>query len=106
LPQIGLKILSVGLFEKDGKRWLKLPQREFESGGERKFSSLIEFASREAHDKFQRPALAALDAFIDSQVLVPGRWQPVAPEQLKPKDLKSRLLITIQENLEEYKESI
>ena len=48
----------------------------------------------------------ALDAFIDSQVLIPGKWQPVAPEQLKPKTLKSRLLITIQENLEEYKESI
>ncbi len=48
----------------------------------------------------------ALDSFIDSQVLVPGRWQPVAPEQLKPKDLKSRLLIAIQENLEEYKESV
>jgi uncharacterized protein YdiU (UPF0061 family) len=48
----------------------------------------------------------ALDAFIDSQVLVPGRWQPVAPEELKPRTLKSRLLITIQENLEEYKESI
>ena len=48
----------------------------------------------------------ALDAFIDSQVLVPGKWQPVAPEQLKPRPLKSRLLITIQENLEEHKESI
>ena len=48
----------------------------------------------------------ALDTFIDSQVLVPGRWQPVAPEQLKPNDLKARILVTIQENLEEYKESI
>src|SRR5436190_9702275 len=48
----------------------------------------------------------ALEAFIDSQVLVPGVWQPIAPEQLKPKTLKSRLLITIQQNLEEYKESI
>jgi uncharacterized protein YdiU (UPF0061 family) len=48
----------------------------------------------------------ALEAFIDSQVLVPGIWQPVAPEQLKPGTLKSRLLSTIQENLEEYKESI
>ena len=48
----------------------------------------------------------ALDAFIDSQVLIPGKWQPVAPEELKPKTLKSRLLITIQENLEEYKESV
>ena len=26
----------------------------------------------------------ALDAFIDSQVLIPGRWQPVQPQQLKP----------------------
>ena len=65
LPQIGLKILSVGLFEKDGKRWLKLPQREFESGGERKFSSSIEFDSKETNERFQRPALAALDAFTE-----------------------------------------
>jgi hypothetical protein len=63
LPQIGLKILSVGLFQKDARRWLKLPQREYESGGERKFSSLIEFASKETNERFQRPALAALDAF-------------------------------------------
>jgi hypothetical protein len=48
----------------------------------------------------------ALDAFIDSQVLVPGAWQPVAPDQIKPHTLKSRLLITIQENLEEHKESV
>src|SRR6266536_843909 len=48
----------------------------------------------------------ALDAFIDSQVLVPGKWQPVPPEQLEQNTLKSRLLNKIQENLEEYKESI
>ncbi len=48
----------------------------------------------------------ALDAFIESQVLVPGSWQPVAPEQLKHRTLKSRLLLTIQENLETFKESI
>ncbi len=48
----------------------------------------------------------ALDAFIDSQVLIPGKWQPVLPEQLKPDTLKSRLLNKIQANLEEYKESI
>jgi uncharacterized protein YdiU (UPF0061 family) len=48
----------------------------------------------------------ALEAFIDSQVLIPGQWQPVPPEQLKSNTLKSRLLLKIQENLEEYKESI
>jgi hypothetical protein len=48
----------------------------------------------------------AFDAFIDSQVLIPGKWQPVPPEELKHNTLKSRLLQKIQENLEEYKESI
>ena len=48
----------------------------------------------------------AIDAFIDSQVLIPGKWHPVSPEQLKSNTLKSRLLQKIQQNLEAYKESI
>ena len=48
----------------------------------------------------------ALDAFIESQVLIPGKWQPVRQDQLKQNTLKSQLLHKIQENLEEYKESI
>jgi uncharacterized protein YdiU (UPF0061 family) len=48
----------------------------------------------------------ALDAFIDSQVLIPGKWQPVPAEQLESNTLKSQLLQKIHENLEIYKESI
>ena len=48
----------------------------------------------------------AIDAFIDSQVLIPGKWRPVSPAQLNSNTLKSRLLQKIQENLEAYKESI
>jgi uncharacterized protein YdiU (UPF0061 family) len=48
----------------------------------------------------------AIDAFIDSQVLIPGKWQPVPLDRLKPHTLKSRLLQNIQANLEAYKESI
>ena len=48
----------------------------------------------------------AIDAFIESQVLIPGKWQPVPPEQLKSNTLKSQLLQKIQHNLEAYKESI
>jgi len=48
----------------------------------------------------------ALDAFIDSQVLIPGKWHPVPAEQLKSNTLKSQLLQKIHENLEMYKESI
>ena len=48
----------------------------------------------------------AIDAFIDSQVLIPGKWRPVPTEHLKSNTLKSRLLQKFQENLETYKESI
>jgi len=48
----------------------------------------------------------AIDAFIDSQVLIPGKWRPVPPAHLNTNSLKSRLLRKIQENLEAYKESI
>ena len=64
LPEVGLKIFGIALFEKDGRRWLKLPQREYESGGERKFAPVIEFDSKETNDRFPGPALAALDAFL------------------------------------------
>ena len=48
----------------------------------------------------------AIDAFIESQVLIPGKWQPVPPEKLNANTLKSQLLQKIQQNLETYKESI
>ena len=48
----------------------------------------------------------ALDTFIKSQVLIPGEWHPVQPELLKDDTLKSHLLVKIQANLEQYKESI
>jgi uncharacterized protein YdiU (UPF0061 family) len=48
----------------------------------------------------------ALEAFIDSQVLIPGKWRPVPPEQLDQNTLKAQLLNKIQDNLEKYKESI
>jgi uncharacterized protein YdiU (UPF0061 family) len=48
----------------------------------------------------------AIEAFIDSQVLIPGKWQPMPPEHLQSNTLKSRLLQRFQENLEAYKESI
>ena len=48
----------------------------------------------------------AIDAFIDSQVLIPGKWQPVPQEKLNSNTLKSQLLQKIQQNLETYKESI
>lgn len=48
----------------------------------------------------------AMDAFIESQVLVPGGWRPINPDDLQGNSLKSRLLRAIQEDLEECKETV
>src|SRR4030095_14179592 len=48
----------------------------------------------------------ALKAFMESQVLTPGKWQPVDPDQLKRKNLKNQLLQKFQSSLEEFKESV
>ena len=63
IQPIGLKFNGVAFFQKDGKEWLKLPQREYELNGERRFSPIAEFDSKDAHDRFQRAALEALDGF-------------------------------------------
>lgn len=48
----------------------------------------------------------ALDAFIDSQVLIPGKWRPVPEAELRSPRPKGRLLRKIHKDLETYRETI
>jgi hypothetical protein len=48
----------------------------------------------------------AIDRFVESQVLIPGRWRPIAAEETDGASLKSRLLRAIQHDLEECKETV
>lgn len=48
----------------------------------------------------------ALEAFIESQVLIPGVWQPVGPAEIQGKSLKHHLLREFQAALEQNKESV
>ncbi|MDB5049386.1 MAG: hypothetical protein JWO30_2457 [Fibrobacteres bacterium] len=48
----------------------------------------------------------ALDAFIDSQVRIPGKWKPIPEEDLRSPRLKGRLLRKIKADLELYKETV
>jgi hypothetical protein len=48
-------------FEKDGREWTSLPQRErTDKSGNRKFTPLVEFLDRETAGKFQGAALSAV----------------------------------------------
>ena len=48
----------------------------------------------------------ALDAFIDSQVLVPGRWRPLPESELRSPRPKGRLLRKIRHDVKAYRETI
>lgn len=58
-------------------------------------------------DRIDRQKLQeTIDRFIESQVLVPERWNPIKPQELKRPDEKSRLLRRMQKTVEEYSEAI
>lgn len=48
----------------------------------------------------------AIERFIESQILIPGKWKPIREEELKGNSLKARLLRSIQKKLEIYHENI
>jgi len=48
----------------------------------------------------------AIERFIQSQVLVPGKWKPIREKDLKGRTMKARLLQKMQENLQIYSEKI
>jgi len=58
-------------------------------------------------DKIDRDELqGALDAFITSQVLMPGQWRAIAESEIADQSARAKLLRAFQESLEECKETI
>jgi hypothetical protein len=54
----GLIVRGVMLLEKNGKRWINFPSKEFaKQDGTRGFIPLLEFSTREISDRFQGAVL-------------------------------------------------
>jgi hypothetical protein len=54
----GLIVRGAMLFEKDGKRWVNFPSKEYQKhDGTKGYFPLLEFASREISDKFRDKVL-------------------------------------------------
>jgi hypothetical protein len=54
----GLKLNSCTLLEKDGKRWIGLPSREYtKTDGTKAYQPIVEIPDREARDKFNGAVL-------------------------------------------------
>lgn len=53
VPKMGLEIFGLSLHQKEGKRWLNMPSREYEDeNGERKYLSIIRFREKSHYNAF------------------------------------------------------
>jgi hypothetical protein len=57
-----MKLNSCALLEKDGKRWIGLPSKEWQKpDGTKSWVPIAEIPDREARDKFQAAALPIVE---------------------------------------------
>jgi hypothetical protein len=62
----GLIIHEMMLHEKGESQWIAFPAKEWiNPAGEKKYTCLLEFASRERADQFKHAVLAALQRFFE-----------------------------------------
>src|SRR5579863_1509869 len=63
----GLVIHNCMLHERGRARWINLPSRQYSKpGGSISYTPLIEFATKNAQQRFQEAALKAVDRFFES----------------------------------------
>ena len=60
-------IRDIVLFQKDGKRWISLPNRQFEVNGEKKYFNYMGFKEPNMMQSFQNEVMKALDAYCKKQ---------------------------------------
>ena len=60
----GIIIHNCMLHEKNGAKWIGLPAREYQKGGERSWMALVDFADKESRQSFQEYALQAVDSYL------------------------------------------
>jgi len=102
----------VGLVSKQKKHTLKEMARrstvinyEFRRTGDG-ITWIVNEAIRARNDLNRDRLIATIERFIQSQVLVPGKWKPIRSNEIKGSSMQARLLRKMHENLEIYNELI
>jgi len=78
VQKMGIELYGCGVFMSNGKRWLKLPSREYNDpeSGEKKYIQVIRFVNKEHNDAFCKAALHALDQWCAEH----AQQQPEPPQ--------------------------
>lgn len=67
----GLIINDCTLFDKNGRRWISFPQRQYEDKGEKKYAPYLQFEQKAHMSAFQDKVIAALDEYIATHSALP-----------------------------------
>jgi hypothetical protein len=85
LPKMGLEIHGCSVWQKDGRRWVNLPSREYKDKetGETKYSSVIRFRDELYFKAFCDGAKKAIDEWCLKNSELPEQ----KPQEIEEQDL-------------------
>jgi len=63
----GLEINNVALFEKDGRKWVSMPQRMVEKDGKKEYFPYLRFTEKSRSQAFSDAAVKGIEEFIREQ---------------------------------------
>jgi len=65
LTKQGMEIRGCQLMQKEGRRWLSMPSKEYQdAAGEKKYYSIVKYQDKEVDKQFQVYAMKAIDEYI------------------------------------------
>ena len=67
LVQTSMVFHDCALFEKDGRRWVNLPQKIVEQGGAKKYFPVVEITDKALRERFQKSVKQAIDAHLGAK---------------------------------------
>ena len=59
----GLEIRSCPVFQKEGRKWIKLPCNEYQEDGEKKYFNFLRFREKSHLTEFIRQAVKAIESW-------------------------------------------
>lgn len=65
----GMILHGCTLHERDGSRWVGMPARQYQKDGISTWAPIVELTNKEARDRFQAAALAAIDRYLAEEEL-------------------------------------
>lgn len=62
LPNCGMEIFGCLLFQKNGRKWVNLPSKEYtDQNGEKKYSPLLRFRNQKVFEEFVKQAVKVIE---------------------------------------------